>query len=797
MTYEANGSGRNQSLFNALCREWGERGVQLGANGLHDLALSHPERMGMSETETEGIAKSVVDRYPPGDRATRPREVPAFNDPRDELAHRRRWTRAALDRLGCEAKGQEVRIPMRDAEGRVTGWKRRRGDNEKINGQKSPTLKGGKAGLFIALNADDPDGEVLITEGEADAAAGLSAGWRNVIGTAGSNPGKEIGLPSLQKIASGRRVVLAPDPDKAGAKWRDTVARRIVNAGGTVRFIPPGETDLDARLRNDDDRANTLRKLIEAGLPWTKSGPAAGAVEIDPADPLAVAKLFIDRHYQVEGRPVMLFVKGDFLAYRDGIYETIEPAAMRAELYNFLALCTGAESDTIRPNRKLVDNVLDALRAAAHFAFTSDGAIWLDRHKGDPDPEICLVMANGILRVDTRELLPHSPRLYVRHKLRFDYDPGAGEPGQWNAFLDSIFAEDFEARATLAEWFGLTLLPITRFQKILAVIGPRRAGKRIIATVNRKLVGKESTCAPTLGSLAGNFGLASLRGKLLGQIPDARLSARSDAARIIEVLLSISGEDPLDIDRKFLDPVTERLPLRLSLYSNEVPGFADASSALPGRFIVIRLTRSFYGREDLHLEEKVLAELPAIFLWALDGLDRLIQRGRFIQPASGAGLVESFNRVASPVAEFIEDRCEVHPHRTVFADELFQVWTAWCGESRKPGTPQNFAKDIHAAVPGLTTRQSGKNEGRRRFWEGIGLNSDDTGPEIGHASHAVPTIVRATGGNKKGQGGEDIYTRSKSYSNGDRVTCVTNPPPHIGADPSELANMTGGKDGAL
>jgi putative DNA primase/helicase len=61
---------------------------------------------------------------------------------------------------------------------------------------------------------------------------------------------------------------------------------------------------------------------------------------------------------------------------------------------------------------------------------------------------------------------------------------------------------------------------------------------------------------------------------------------------------------------------------------------ADASGALASRFIVITLQRSFYGKEDLGLTERLLGELPGIFNWAIAGWQQLQERGYFQQGGS-------------------------------------------------------------------------------------------------------------------------------------------------------------------
>jgi len=69
--------------------------------------------------------------------------------------------------------------------------------------------------------------------------------------------------------------------------------------------------------------------------------------------------------------------------------------------------------------------------------------------------------------------------------------------------------------------------------------------------------------------------------------------------------LSISGEDALIIDRKFLPAWTGRLSVRFTILTNELPRIADTSGALIGRLIVLVLVNSFYGREDPSLTARL------------------------------------------------------------------------------------------------------------------------------------------------------------------------------------------------
>jgi putative DNA primase/helicase len=293
-------------------------------------------------------------------------------------------------------------------------------------------------------------------------------------------------------------------------------------------------------------------------------------------------------------------------------------------------------------------------------------------------------------------------------------------------FLGELWPDDAESIACLQEWFGLLLVPDTRHQKILFLLGPRRGGKGTIARVLRELVGSANVAGPTLGSLASNFGLAPLLGKSVAVIADARLSGRSDAAIITERLLSISGEDAVTVDRKHRDQITVKLPTRFVILSNELPRLNDGSGALAGRFVLLRLTRSFYGDEDHDLSEKLRPELPGILLWAIAGWKRLRNRGRFVQPASGASLMEDMEDLSSPVGAFVRDRCRVGMGFKVEVGELFTEWKRWCEEHgrREAGTVEVFARDLRGTVPMIERARPRAAGGRIYVYTGIRLRHD-------------------------------------------------------------------------
>jgi len=321
------------------------------------------------------------------------------------------------------------------------------------------------------------------------------------------------------------------------------------------------------------------------------------------------------------------------------------------------------------------------------------------------------------LHVPTNEIIPATPALFTTSALEFDYDPDPEPPDQWIKFLEQLWGDDLESVALLQEFMGYTLVGDTRQQKALLVVGPRRSGKGTIGRVWTALVGQGNVAGPTISSLAGDFGLWSLIGKTLAIVSDARFHGEKVPTGI-ERLLCIIGEDILTVPRKFLMSVDMRLGTRFVFLTNELPQFRDSSAALAGRFLILRLTESFYGKEDLTLIDRLLRELPGILQWALDGLRRLRGRGRFVVPTSSEEAVQELEDLASPVGAFIRECCAVGVGKRVNQDALYTRWNEWCRQQGRghPGTAAGFGKDLKAAVPGIRRR---RGTGLVPFYEGI------------------------------------------------------------------------------
>lgn len=454
-----------------------------------------------------------------------------------------------------------------------------------------------------------------------------------------------------------------------------------------------------------------------------RAGPAVFLVSA----PMKSAEEIVGRHFtsSVGGRScrTLHFWRGDFYAHAGSHYREMPRKELRSRIYAIMSQGINHERKPFEPKRDIVADVLDAIEAVTYLDHRIEAPCFVDEGRDMPPGTEYIPLKNCLLHVPTRDRLDHTPEFFNLHALDFDYDPNAEDAKRWDEFLHQLWPDDTESRDALQEMFGLYLTPDTSHQKIGLIVGPRRSGKGTIARTLCSLIGQHNYDSPTLSSLSHNFGLSSMIGKLLAVIADARLSGKTDHAVIAERLLSISGEDFQTIDRKYKDPWTGKLFVRFLLLSNELPSLTDASGALASRFIILKLDRSFYGQEDHDLTFKLQAELPGILNWALDGLDRLKSRRRLVQPKSSLDAVADLEDLASPIAAFLRDCCEINPALETQVHDAFTAWGNWCSREGRdhPGTSATFGRNLKAAASGITTKQVRRHGDVVRVYAGMGL----------------------------------------------------------------------------
>jgi P4 family phage/plasmid primase-like protien len=476
-------------------------------------------------------------------------------------------------------------------------------------------------------------------------------------------------------------------------------------SSGSAKHATSGDYSCYSKWRTFKGSGATLRSLIFIVNQQTrKEALARGEIVLD-SGAMNHARTFLDGFYTSEEGYSLVHYADDFFIYVGTHYEIIEEATIRAKVYAFLDKCKKPAKQgalaPFNPSPASVSAALDAIKSIVHLPNhpNTKPPIWLEGYAQAKPPSSKLIsVMNGIFHMEDSILLPHSLGFFTQNSLPFQYNPASTCP-TWMTFLRSVWPDDQESIDVLQEMFGYILSGDTRQQKFFNIIGPRRSGKGTINKVLVALLGQHNTVAPELGELCDTFGLQPWLGKLLASFTDARAPERNRSA-VVSQLLRIVGGDTITVNRKNKDAWNGYLPTRLVMYSNEVLQLTENSNALTGRMIVLKMSISFFDKEDTDLSHKLEQELSGIFNWAMEGMARRLARGgHFQQPKSGKEYLDLMEELGNPMKPFADEALDFDPTHYTTKEDVFACWKHWAlKKSMSPGTEQAFKRRFLAAT---------------------------------------------------------------------------------------------------
>lgn len=458
------------------------------------------------------------------------------------------------------------------------------------------------------------------------------------------------------------------------------------------------------------------------------------SVVITPGKPYQTAKMFVEKNYVREELVTLLYRDSSWWTWQGQVYGEISEDTLRRHVYTWLSTCEhyvkadkGFEAVPFCPKPRDVNDVLDCVQSLCLLKNASM-PFFLGDHTSDP--RNIIAFKNGLLDVEEFlkgefSLMLHTPYWISTNCLPFDFDPEAVCP-MWQTFVRDVMSGDLEAVDCLQKWFGLNLTQDMRYQKLFLLTGTGRNGKGVLLRILMAMLGSANYCTPSFAALQNEYMRSSLLGKLAAVLPDAHLGRDSDAIEVMNFLKAVTGEDPVDLNRKYKDPLTGvKLTTRFTIACNEVPRLPDASKAIGARMIFIPFHQCYKGREDLDLDSKLAKELPGILAWSLDGLRKLREAGKFVQPKCGESLSLDFDDASSPIHAFVEECCEVGEDFQESKDDVRRALNAWLEENghKSISSPQITTK-LRAVNSRIECQRSRTTDDRReQFFKGIKLRS--------------------------------------------------------------------------
>ena len=363
---------------------------------------------------------------------------------------------------------------------------------------------------------------------------------------------------------------------------------------------------------------------------------------------------------------------GEWRRYEEGVWPVVSETSIKAGISDVIE---AAKPEGIKPTASILASVTELTRVKV---FVPDE--WWD---ADPDVLIC---ENGALRISTGELVDHQPQHYATSRVPYDYDPDA-KPVMWRYFLNHTVPV---AAAFLQEFAGYALTTNMVHELAVWLYGPPGSGKSTFIAGLQAMLGHRAGVLGLADLERSRFTLADLPGKTLvvaSEQPSSYLASTNTLNAII------SGE-PLQVERKYRDPVTVVPRAKVCWAMNELPRVADANSGLFRRVKVVAFPELPEDQRDPEVKRHIETEGAGILNWALEGLHRLRARGHFEVPEGVQEATTQFRTNNDVPALFVEDRCIKGSTFEIQAAKLYREYRFWCEENgHRPLSSTRVADD--------------------------------------------------------------------------------------------------------
>lgn len=322
---------------------------------------------------------------------------------------------------------------------------------------------------------------------------------------------------------------------------------------------------------------------------------------------------------------------------------------------------------------------------------------------------------NGLLNVLDGTLSEHTPEYLSTVQLPVTYLPGA-KCERFVQYMHESLPED--QVHLVQEMFGYFLIPVNRAQKCFVVVGEAGAGKSILLLVlNDILLGKENVSNVTWQALNERFKTAELFGKLANIFADLPTKNIDDNG----IFKALVGEDYLTVEKKNKNPFSFQPYARLLFSCNTIPrNYGDKSEGFYRRLIIIRFAHAVEeAKRDPELLNKFRSESEGIFLWALEGLKRLMnQNFKFSVTDRNLQELQRYREDSNSVLSFVKDCCVIDPGAEAVRSEIYNRYKAYCVDcGMNPYSQKSFNNELETHYPQIV--RATDNLGKRRTWKGI------------------------------------------------------------------------------
>lgn len=435
------------------------------------------------------------------------------------------------------------------------------------------------------------------------------------------------------------------------------------------------------------------------------------------------ATSFISKRMTGHGTRTLHWYESDYWIWKDVAYEPIPKTDLRRLLMGWLQSTTNGEVDS-----RFRDEVWEHVDSLLYTKAPREMPTWLPLPNNPAEASHeWLLWRNGLLDITAMAqghppvLVPTTPRWFSGTHFATDWTTNATCP-LWESTLLTWMCGDRALVRFLQEFVGYCLIPDMRHGIALFLEGEGANGKTTFADIITALVGQHNCSSVPLQDWSLTFSLADTYGKLINFSPETDARKEVPAA----LLKGYVTGDLYTFKRKYKPGVTARSTAKLIITWNRRPAVSDDSDGFWRRVRLVPWRAQFSSvTRDETLPMKLRKELPGIARWAVEGLVRLRQVGKFSEPEAIRDAATAYRDESDTVRAFLNVTVESDRESCLTKTVLYHTYSEWC-EDRGfvPAKMEGFMRTLYRRYPSAKGGRRRIDGERLQVVEGLTLTDE-------------------------------------------------------------------------
>jgi putative DNA primase/helicase len=363
-------------------------------------------------------------------------------------------------------------------------------------------------------------------------------------------------------------------------------------------------------------------------------------------------------------------------------------------------------------------------------------ALQVTREELDSD-KYKIGLQNGVYDLQTQTLLPFDEKYFITKMFPLNHNKLATCP-IFLKFLPEILEES--DILVIQEMFGYCFIKDYPLAVMFFLVGVGRNGKSTLLNVLIRMLGKENVSNVPIQSLCDdNFSGIDLYHKYANIVCDLSTKELDHTGK----LKQLCGNDYIRARDLYEKSMKFKSYAKLINAMNEIPVCHDKTLAWMQRCACIEFPNQFLdGAEgtDKNLIDKLTTpeEIEGIFLWAMEGYQRIQEKGAFSPHKNLDDMVKFMAQTKNSILQFVKAHIREKTGNEILKDTIFQNFVKYCLDNKYASVSSNhFSNKFkqYIAEQGIHYEEGQSKILKGRVWKNIEYcdtesNREDTPEEM-------------------------------------------------------------------